>query len=90
MNSTLLSLMAADASGSANSTASMMTTIITFALIILIFYFLIIRPQKKKDKEKDKGEAVLENGGEAGSIQAHAESAPEAEAKEESKDNGEN
>ena len=152
MNSTLLSLMAADASGSANSTASMMTTIITFALIILIFYFLIIRPQKKKDKEtkamldamkkgdkvvtiggihgtvvavkdqtvvikvddsariefsknaisavvnksaekpapkkdkeKDKGEAVLENGGEAGSIQAHAESAPEAEAKEESK-----
>ncbi len=152
MNSTLLSLMAADASG-ANSTASMMTTIITFALIILIFYFLIIRPQKKKDKEtkamleamkkgdkvvtiggihgtvvsvkdqtvvikvddsariefsknaisavvnksvekpapkkdKEKGEAVLENGGEAGSIQAHAESAPES--KEESKDNGEN
>ncbi len=69
----LLSLMAADASGA--GTASMMTTIITFALIILIFYFLIIRPQKKKDKETKamldamkKGDKVVTIGGIHGTI----------------------
>ena len=74
MNSTLLSLMAADASG-ANGTASMMTTIITFALIILIFYFLIIRPQKKRDKETKamldamkKGDKVVTIGGIHGTV----------------------
>ena len=43
----------------------------------------------KKEKEKEKAEPQLENGGEAGSIQAHAGEAP-ASAEEDKKDNGEN
>ena len=48
--------------GSASSSGSMTTSLVTFALVIGIFYFLIIRPQNKKQKEtKAMIEAVKKN-----------------------------
>lgn len=69
-------MMAAPASGSAeSSTGSMVTTFITFGLIILVFYFLIIRPQKKKEKEAKeminaikKGDKIVTIGGIRGTV----------------------
>lgn len=33
------------------STLTLLSTIIPFALMIVVFYFLLIRPQKKKEKQ---------------------------------------
>ncbi|MDE3057330.1 MAG: preprotein translocase subunit YajC [Bacteroidota bacterium] len=50
-------------------------TVIMFALIIFIFYFLILRPQQKKQKERQKllealkkGDKVITAGGMHGTI----------------------
>ena len=37
-------------------------TLIMFALIILIFYFMILRPQQKRQKERDKMLSSVEKG----------------------------
>lgn len=49
---------------------SMISTLIMFAAIFAIFYFMIIRPQQKRQKEREKmlgqlkkGDKVLTNGG---------------------------
>ena len=48
--------------GSASSSGSMTTSLVTFALVIGIFYFLIIRPQNKKQKDtKSMIDAVKKN-----------------------------
>ncbi len=47
---------------SASSTASLLTTIVPFALMIVIFYFLLIRPQNKKQKETQKMIDALQKG----------------------------
>lgn len=51
------------------------TTLIMFALIILIFYFMILRPQQKRQKERQKlldslkrGDKVITVGGIHGTI----------------------
>ncbi len=72
MNSLFLVLMApqgGDAGG------GMVSTVIMFALIIFIFYFMIIRPQSKRQKERQKmleamkkGDKVITNGGIHGKI----------------------
>ncbi len=55
----------------------MISTLIMFAFIILIFYFMIIRPQSKRQKERQKmleamkkGDKVVTNGGIHGKIVA--------------------
>ena len=52
-----------------------MSTLIMFALIIAIFYFLILRPQQKRQKDRQKlletlkkGDKVLTAGGMYGTI----------------------
>ncbi len=54
---------------------SMISTVVMFALIIFIFYFMIIRPQSKRQKERQKmleamkkGDKVVTNGGLHGKI----------------------
>ncbi len=54
---------------------SMIPTLIMFAAIFLIFYFLIIRPQQKRQKEREKmlsevqkGDKVLLSGGIHGTV----------------------
>ena len=37
-----------------NPEGGLMSTLIMFALIIAIFYFLILRPQQKRQKERQK------------------------------------
>lgn len=76
MNS-LLTLMGTTGTGTASSSGSMATSLVTFALIIVIMYFLIIRPQRKKDKDaKDmisavaKGDKIVTIGGIHGTIVA--------------------
>ncbi len=51
------------------------STVIMFALIIAIFYFMILRPQQKRQKERDqllnnlkKGDKVITTGGVHGTI----------------------
>lgn len=39
------------ATDAASSIASIISTILPFALLIVIMYFMIIRPQRKKEKE---------------------------------------
>ena len=53
----------------------MISTVIMFALIIFIFYFMIIRPQNKRQKERQKmleamkkGDKVVTSGGLHGKI----------------------
>ncbi len=53
----------------------MISTVIMFALIIFIFYFMIIRPQSKRQKERQKmleamkkGDKVVTSGGIHGKI----------------------
>jgi len=53
----------------------LMSTIIMFALIIGIFYFLILRPQQKRQKEREKllesvkkGDKVITSGGLHGTV----------------------
>ncbi len=54
---------------------SMISTLLMFALIIGIFYFMILRPQQKRQKEREKmlgavkkGDKVITAGGLHGSI----------------------
>ena len=45
-----------------NSEGGLMSTLIMFALIIGIFYFLILRPQQKRQKERQKLLETLKKG----------------------------
>lgn len=61
----------------ANSTGSMISTVVMFGAVFAIFYFLIIRPQNKKQKEAQKmiaavkkGDKVVTIGGIHGTIHA--------------------
>jgi preprotein translocase subunit YajC len=54
---------------------SMMSTLIMFGLIIAIFYFMILRPQQKRQKERQrlleavkKGDRIITAGGLHGTI----------------------
>ena len=54
---------------------SMMSTLIMFGAIFLIFYFMIIRPQQKRQKDREKminemkkGDKVITSGGLHGTI----------------------
>ena len=73
MNNLLLALMAPQGGGDAGG--GMISTVVMFALIIFIFYFMIIRPQSKRQKERQKmldamkkGDKVVTNGGIHGRI----------------------
>jgi preprotein translocase subunit YajC len=53
----------------------MFSTVIMFSLIILIFYFLILRPQQKRQKERQKllesvqkGDKIVTVGGMHGTV----------------------
>jgi preprotein translocase subunit YajC len=55
--------------------SSLVSTLIMFALIIGIFYFMILRPQQKRQKEREKlltaikkGDKVVTTGGVHGTI----------------------
>lgn len=55
----------------------MVSTLLMFGLIIVIFYFMIIRPQSKRQKDRQKmleaikkGDKVVTNGGIHGKIVA--------------------
>jgi preprotein translocase subunit YajC len=55
--------------------AGFMQTIILFGLIFVIFYFMIIRPQQKRQKERQKmldavkkGDKIITSGGIHGSV----------------------
>ncbi len=61
--------------GGAGNGGSMFSTLIMFALIILIFYFMILRPQQKRQKERekllsgvDKGDKIVTVGGLHGTV----------------------
>lgn len=72
MSNLLIALMApqgGDAGG------GMISTVVMFALIIFIFYFMIIRPQSKRQKERQKmleamkkGDKIVTSGGLHGKI----------------------
>ncbi|MFA8344115.1 MAG: preprotein translocase subunit YajC [Rhodothermaceae bacterium] len=54
---------------------SMMSTLIMFGAIFLIFYFMIIRPQQKRQKDREKminemkkGDKVITSGGLHGTV----------------------
>ena len=56
--------------GGGNPEGSLFSTLLMFALIIGIFYFLILRPQQKRQKERQKllealkkGDKVITSGG---------------------------
>jgi preprotein translocase subunit YajC len=58
-----------------NSESGLVSTLIMFGLIIAIFYFLILRPQQKRQKERQrllealkKGDRVVTSGGMYGTI----------------------
>jgi len=60
---------------SSDGGSGMISTVIMFALIFVIFYFLIIRPQQRRQKERDKlltalqkGDKVVTSGGIHGTI----------------------
>lgn len=72
MNSLFLVLMAPQGGSGGGG---MVSTVIMFALIIFIFYFMIIRPQSKRQKERQKmleamrkGDKVITSGGIHGRI----------------------
>ncbi len=61
--------------GGSQGGGGMMGTLIMFAAIFAIFYFMIIRPQQKRQKEKEKmlnalkkGDKVMTSGGMHGVI----------------------
>lgn len=73
MKQLLLLAMAPQQGG--NPEGGLMSTLIMFALIIAIFYFLILRPQQKRQKDRQKlletlkkGDKVLTAGGMYGTI----------------------
>lgn len=47
---------------SLNTTGSMLTMIVPFALVIVVMYFFMIRPQKKKEKEMNSLRSSLQVG----------------------------
>jgi preprotein translocase subunit YajC len=58
-----------------NAEGSLISTLIMFALIIGIFYFMILRPQQKRQKERQKmleavkkGDKVVTAGGLHGTV----------------------
>jgi preprotein translocase subunit YajC len=58
-----------------NSEGSLVSTLVMFGLIIAIFYFLILRPQQKRQKEKQrmlnaikKGDKIVTAGGMHGTV----------------------
>lgn len=58
-----------------NGGGSMISTLIMFGAIFAIFYFMIIRPQQKRQKEREKmlseiqkGDKVITNSGMHGTI----------------------
>lgn len=58
-----------------DGSGGMMSTLIMFAAIFAIFYFMIIRPQQKRQKERDKmlsaiqkGDKVITSGGLHGTV----------------------
>jgi preprotein translocase subunit YajC len=60
-----------------DASGGMISTLIMFAAIILIFYFMIIRPQSKRQKERQKmldamkkGDKVVTSGGIHGKVVA--------------------
>ncbi len=68
MSNLLIALMAPQGGGDGGG--GMISTVVMFALIIAIFYFMIIRPQSKRQKERQKmleavkkGDKVVTNGG---------------------------
>jgi preprotein translocase subunit YajC len=61
--------------GGGSPEGSLVSTLVMFALIIGIFYFLILRPQQKRQKDREKmltalkkGDKVVTSGGVHGSI----------------------
>lgn len=73
MSNLLIALMTPQGGGDAGG--GMISTIIMFALIFAIFYFMIMRPQSKRQKERQKmleamkkGDKVVTNGGLHGKI----------------------
>jgi len=70
-----LDLLLAMAPQGEGGSGSFVSTIIMFGAIFLIFYFMIIRPQQKRQKERDKmlneiqkGDKVVTNSGMHGVI----------------------
>jgi preprotein translocase subunit YajC len=61
--------------GGGGGDGGLMSTLIMFGLIIGIFYFLILRPQQKRQKEREKllesikkGDKVITSGGMHGTV----------------------
>jgi preprotein translocase subunit YajC len=59
-----------------DSTTGLLGSLLPFLLIILVFYFLILRPQQKRQKERQKllqsikkGDKVITSGGLHGTIE---------------------
>jgi preprotein translocase subunit YajC len=57
--------------------SSLVSSLLPFLLIILVFYFLIIRPQQKRQKERQKlldgvkkGDKIVSTGGIHGTVEA--------------------
>ncbi len=72
----ILNLIAMAPQGGGDAGGGIFSTIIMFALIIGIFYFLIIRPQQKRQKERQKlldsvqkGDKVITLGGVHGVVE---------------------
>lgn len=68
-------ILMAQPQGGGSTTDSLISTLIMFALIIGIFYFMILRPQQKRQKERQKmldsvkkGDKVVTAGGLHGTV----------------------
>lgn len=66
---------AAATTGAAGGTGSFITMIVPFVIMIAVFYFLLIRPQKKKQTQRNtmlnalkKGDKIVTIGGLYGTI----------------------
>lgn len=58
----MLLAMSPPSGGAQGSEGGLFSTLIMFALIIGIFYFMILRPQQKRQKEREKLLAAIEKG----------------------------
>jgi preprotein translocase subunit YajC len=59
-----------------DGTTSLISSLLPFVLIILVFYFLILRPQQKRQKDREKllagvqkGDKVITSGGIHGTVE---------------------
>ena len=75
--SSLAVILMAPQGGQQDATSSLTSTLVMFASIGLIFYFMILRPQRKRQKEREeqltkmeKGDKVILSGGIHGKISA--------------------